>query len=106
MKLERKSEWFERTLTSQIGLRWVVEAMCPNIDPVLPTEYGHPNSTGDLTAVTSWIYPPMEMTQEEISVHTNLHRELVQELSHKQPALIGHVGLPSIRIIFSANELS
>lgn len=101
VKLEKKSEWFERILTSQIGLRWVVEAICPNIDPVLPNEHGHPNSTGDLAAVTSWTYPHMDMTQEQIATQTNMHIALVQELSHKQPTLVGHVRLLRVKILSS-----
>jgi len=90
VKQDRKSEWFERTLTSQIGLRWVVEAMCPDIDPVLPDEYGRPNSFGDLDAVTSWNYPSVEMSPDNVASVTRLHAELVDELSRKKTVLVGH----------------
>ena len=65
-RIRRQLAWFEMRMTSQVGLRWVVEAMCPGIDGVLPPQHAPPYTSGNLGAVSPWIYPPVLISDPEV----------------------------------------
>ena len=89
-QMQRKIAWFERNLASQIGLRWLIEAMCPNIDLILPSQHAPPHSFGNLAAVSSWIYPPVPIPDAESEKIARQFMELLELLKTRRTVLVGH----------------
>ena len=89
---QRKVAWFERSLTSQIGLRWVAEALCPNVDRVLFAELKAPKASQDLAAVASagWIYPPCPISELKAGVIAFHFEKMLHKLETKRTILVGH----------------
>lgn len=89
---QKKVAWFERSLTSQIGLRWVAEALCPNVDRVLFAELKAPKASGDLAAVASagWIYPPYPISELKTGVIALRFEKMLHKLKAKRTILVGH----------------
>ena len=87
---DRKNFWFEQNLASQVGLRWVAEALCPTVDDVLPPKYTPPYAHGNLTAIRGWNYPPVIMADGDREAYDSQFNELLGELSHKMTVLVGH----------------
>ena len=74
----------ERNLVQQIGLRWIVEALCSNIDDVLPKEHRSPMSYAAVFRSMLDTQPtPNEpnMTQQSMDL---------QDLLRKGTILVGH----------------
>lgn len=89
-QLQRKVAWFESNLARQVGMRWLAEAMCPDVDKVLPKECVPPFASGSLEALASSTYPSMEMTDEEREAQGLRFAELRTTLREKQTVLVGH----------------
>lgn len=71
-------------------MRWLAEAICPDVDKVLPKECVHPFASGNLAALASSTYPPMDMTEEEREAHVLRFAELCEKLGQKRTVLVGH----------------
>ena len=80
-QLQRKIAWFESNLARQVGIRWLAEAMCPNVDTVLSTECVPPFASGNLAGLAA-----MHMTDEE----RESLAELCKTLEEKRTVLVGH----------------
>lgn len=89
-QLQRKIAWFERNLAHQVGIRWLAEALCPDVDKVLPREFVPPFASGNLVALATSTYPPMDMTDEEREAHVLRFTELCKTLKERRTVLIGH----------------
>lgn len=89
-QLQRKIAWFENNLARQVGIRWLAEAMCPDVDKVLPKECVPPFASGTLAALANSTYPRMEMTDEEREAHDLRFAELCKTLREKRTVLVGH----------------
>ena len=91
-QLQKKMAWFEKSLTSQIGLRWVAEALCPHVDLVLPEELKGPHAYGDFTGVADagWIYPSYPITEAQRGVIADHFKDLQAKLLAKRTILVGH----------------
>ena len=90
LQYERKNHWFEQNITRQIGLRWIVEAMCPSADLVLGSEYSAPYATGDIAAVRGWNQPPVMMSPQDRETSDSRFNEILSELSQKKTVVVGH----------------
>ncbi len=88
--VDKKNFWFEQNLSTQIGLRWVAEALCPTVNDVLPPEYIAPNAMGNLAAVRGWNAPPVVMTDNDREAYNSRFDELLTQLSQKLTVLVGH----------------
>lgn len=71
-------------------MRWLAEAMCPDVDRVLPEERVPPYASGNLAALATATFPPMEMTDEERESHVLRFAELCKTLKEKRTVLVGH----------------
>lgn len=89
-QLQRKIAWFENNLARQVGIRWLAEAMCPDVDNVLPKGRVPPFASGNLAALATSTYPPMDMTEEEKEAHGLRFAELCNTLKEKRTVLVGH----------------
>lgn len=89
-QLQRKMAWFGNNLTRQIGARWLAEAMCPNVDEVLPEKCVPPFASGDLEALATSTYPSVDMMTEEREAHVLEFAELRNTLKEKRTVLVGH----------------
>ena len=89
-QLQRKIAWFENNLARQIGMRWIAESICPNVDRVLPKESVPPFASGNLAALATLTYPSTDMTDEQREAHILGFMELCQTLKEKQTVVIGH----------------
>ena len=89
-KLQKRTEWFERDLTSQIGLRWIAEALCPTVDRVLTPKLTPPNAFGSLAAVTSWVHPPVPLSWEEQEAVAYRFQKLIETLQQNPTMIVGH----------------
>ena len=89
-QLQRKIAWLENSLARQIGMRWLAEAMCPNVDKVLPKERVPPFASGNLAALATLTYPSMDMTNEEREAHILQFTELCTTLKGKGTVFVGH----------------
>ena len=87
---ERKNFSFERMLASQIGLRWVVEALCPTVNAVLAPEYTPPKASGDLRAIRGLNHLPVMVTDEEREAHISRFDGVLAVLSDKLTVIVGH----------------
>ena len=88
--LQRKMARYESDLARQVGIRWLAEAMCPDIDKVLPKERVPPFASGNLEALKSLTYPPIEMTEERQEAHALRFGQLCNTLKEKRTVLVGH----------------
>ena len=88
--LQRKMARYESDLARQVGIRWLAEAMCPDIDKVLPKERVSPFASGNLEALQSLTYPPIEMTAERQEAHAVQFGQLCKTLKEKRTVLVGH----------------
>ena len=89
-QLQRKIAWFENNLARQVGIRWLAEALCPDVDTVLPKQCAPPFASGNLAALAALTYPPMNMTDEERDSHTLRFADLAKTLKEKRTFLVGH----------------
>ncbi len=89
-QLQRKIAWFENNLARQIGIRWLAEALCPDVDKVLRREYGPPFASGNLAALATLMYPAMNMADEERESHNIRFSELCKTLRERRTFLVGH----------------
>ena len=89
-QLQRRIAWFENNLARQVGMRWLAEAMCPDVDKVLPKEFVPPFASGNLAALANSTYPTMDTTDEEREVHILRFAELCKKLEQKRTVLVGH----------------
>ena len=89
-QLQRKIAWFENSLARQVGMRWLAEAMCPNVDKVLPKERVPPFASGNLAALATLTYPSTDMTNEEREAHILQFTELCKTLKGKGTVFVGH----------------
>lgn len=89
-QLQRKIAWFENNLVRQVGMRWLAEAMCPDVDQVLPKESVPPFASSNLAVLATSTYPPMDMTDEEREAHILRFAELCKTLKDKRTVLVGH----------------
>ncbi|KAK4691111.1 poly(A)-specific ribonuclease, partial [Lecanoromycetidae sp. Uapishka_2] len=89
-QLQKKLAWFEKSLTSQIGLRWIAEAICPNVDHVLEPQRAPPNASGNLEALTPWVYPLVPMPEAESEAIASRFHELLEILRTRRTVLVGH----------------
>lgn len=64
--------------------------MCPNVDRVLKSQHVPPNASGNLEAVTPWIYPPIPMTGGESGAIANRFHELINTLRTRRTVVVGH----------------
>ncbi|KAL9101008.1 MAG: hypothetical protein Q9163_003693 [Psora crenata] len=83
-QLKRKKQGLENTLTSQIGLRWVIQALCSNIEAVLSDDRIIPPLSGAASQATlnSGPSPAIDIGSSEGL------RYLVSQVS--KPTLVGH----------------
>ena len=88
--LQRKMARYEGDLARHVGIRWLAEAMCPDIDKVLPKELVSPFTSGNLEALKSLTYPPIEMTEEQQEAHALQCSQLCKTLKEKRTVLVGH----------------
>ena len=88
--LQRKMARYESDLARQVGIRWLAEAICPDIDKVLPTERVSPFASGNLEALKSLTYPPIEMTEERQEAHALQFDQLCKTLKERRTVLVGH----------------
>ena len=71
-------------------MRWLAEAMCPDVDKVLPKELVPPSASGNLAVLATSTYPPMDMTSEEREAHSFRFAEICKTLKEKRTVLVGH----------------
>lgn len=71
-------------------MRWLAEAMCPDVDQVLPKECVPPFASSNLAVLATSTYPPMDMTDEERGAHILRFAELCKTLKDKRTVLVGH----------------
>ncbi len=90
MQLQKKMEWFERGLTCQIGLRWIAEAICPDVNRVLQAQHAPPNAFGNLEAVTPWVSLPLPVTEDESEAIARRFLGLIDTLRAKRTVIVGH----------------
>ena len=88
-QLQRKIAWFESNLARQVGVRWLAEAMCPDVDKVLTRERVPPSASGSL-AKLALSTCPVDATDEEREAHTLRFEELCGILKEKRTVLVGH----------------
>ena len=88
-QLQRKTAWFEINLTRQIGLRWLAEAMCPDVDEVLPKERVPPFASGNLAALSNSMHQ-VDSTDEDREAYMLQFAELCEILREKRTVLVGH----------------
>ena len=88
--LQAKKDKFAVDLTSQIGLRWIAEALCPAVDEELPQECIPPNAHGDLTKVFPWSLPPILSNEDDQEGYVDRHSETMCKLQKRGTVLIGH----------------
>ena len=88
-QLQRKIAWFENNLARQVGIRWLAEAMCPDVDKVLTKERVPPFASGSL-AKLAFSTCPADATEEEREAHTLRFEELCGILKEKRTVLVGH----------------
>ena len=86
----RKNFQFEKSLTGQIGLRWIAEVLCPTVNDVLPHQNTPPYAKGDLAAVCAWVKPPEQTSDLECEVNSSQVSEILAELSGKLTVIVGH----------------
>ena len=89
-QLQRKIAWYEDKVAQQVGLRWLAEAICPDVNKVLPKNRVPPFASGDLVALATSTFPPMDMTDEEREAHKLRFGELCKILKEKRTVLVGH----------------
>lgn len=89
-QLQRKIAWFEDNLARQVGMRWLAEAICPDVDKTLSRELVPPFASGNLAALATSTYPPIDMIDEEREAHTVRFTELCKTLKEKRTVLVGH----------------
>ena len=89
-QLQRKMAWFENNLARQIGVRWLAEAMCPNVDRVLLKACVPPFASSNLEALATSTYPSFDMTNEEREAHVRGFTELCKTLKENRTVLVGH----------------
>lgn len=87
---QKKAAWFEKTLASQIGLRWIVEAVCPSANAALPQEHAPPHSSGDLSITMEWNHPPIDLSDSEQDAIDRKYQALLLGLQKKQTIVVGH----------------
>ena len=87
---ERQDRRFEEMITSQIGLRWIFEAMCPQLDETLPEDLRDPAITHNLGATLHWGLPPIDMSEETERSLTADFEEMLESLKEHQILLVGH----------------
>ena len=87
---EKKNFSFEKILASQVGLRWVVEGLCPSVNDVLPPEYTPPKVSGDLRAVRGLNYPSVMVTGDQREAYDSQFDEILAGLSQKMTVIVGH----------------
>ena len=88
-QLQRKIAWFENNLARQIGLRWLAEALCPDVDQVLPKERVPPFASGDIAAIATSTYP-VDLADEDREAHILRFAELCRILKETRTVLVGH----------------
>ena len=88
-QLQRKIAWFENNLERQVGVRWLAEAMCPDVDKVLPKERVPPFASGNLATLASSTCP-VDIDDEEREAHMIRFAELCGTLKEKRTVLVGH----------------
>lgn len=89
-QLQRKMAWFGNNLARQIGARWLAEAICSNVDEILPEKCVPPFASGDLEALATLTYPSVDMTTEEREAHVLGFTELCNTLNENRTVLVGH----------------
>ena len=89
-QLQRKMAWFENNLARQVGMRWLAEAICPDIDKILPKQCVPPFASGNLAVLARLTYPSTIMTEEEREAHILRFTELCETLKEKRTILVGH----------------
>lgn len=89
-QLQKKMAWFERSLTSQIGLRWIAEAICPDVDHVLERQHAPPNAFGNLEAVTPWVYPQVPLTEAQSEAIAHRFHKILGTIRSRRTVLVGH----------------
>ena len=87
---QRRMTRFNEMLTRQIGLRWIAEAMCPDVDSVLPSQLAAPNASGNLAAVTPWVHPPLELPLDESAATNDPFHEALESLRARRTVIVGH----------------
>lgn len=90
VQLQRKVAWFENNLARQVGVRWLAEAICPDVDTVLPKKSVPPSASGNLAALATSTFPSIELTDEEREAHIFRFNELCKTLKEKRTVLVGH----------------
>ena len=84
-QLSKKRQGLERNLVQQIGLRWIIEALCSDIEAVLPEEHVSPISSGtvfrSMLAAQSIQGCETSTTQQSADLLTLLEKETI---------LVGH----------------
>ena len=88
--LQRRMARYESDLARQVGIRWLAEAMCPDIDKVLPKDRVSPFTSGNIEALKTLTYPPIEMTAEQQEAHALQFVQLCKTLKEKRTVLVGH----------------
>ena len=89
-QLQRKIAWFENNLARQVGLRWLAEAICPDVEKVLSKDRVPPFASGNLAALAALTCPSLDVTDEERESHTLRFAELCTTLKEKRTVLVGH----------------
>ena len=80
----RRRQGLERNLVQQIGLRWLIEVLCLNIEQVLPREHISPIST---TAALESMMVARSVPGNASAAPTS---ENLQSLLAKEMTLVGH----------------
>ena len=86
--LNEKRDRFAKDLTSEIGLRWIAEALCPAIDKELSEERCPPNAFGNLADVIPWFPPLIPTADEDSERYRNQHAEILCQ--ERGTFLVGH----------------
>ena len=82
--LERKRRGLDKTLKQQIGLRWIIEIICNNIESVLPEKHWSPISSSQVVNDLIMDQPSSEKTA------TKEHNATLQALLQQSPMIVGH----------------
>lgn len=86
--LERKKRGLDKTLTQQIGLRWIIEIICNNIKSVLPDKHWSPMSSFQVVNDLIMDQPSLETTATK--EHMKEHNATLQALLQQSPMIVGH----------------
>lgn len=72
------------------GLRWIFEALCPQVDNVLPITLKEPFATGSLSQTMAWVTPYLRVSGTVPERISGDFASLMHDIKQHETALVGH----------------